>query len=793
MTKNKVTILGAGISGLTCAFEFMKKGDWVLRVFDQNSVPGGMARTEKYKNFHFDLGPHLYHTPDKNTLRYWKSNFDNLLLEKQLWSKNFKYDKYIDYPLSWTTLDYFDKKTKDKIKRELKKYTNSNLKAKAKNFKEYVTGLIGPTLQQMFFEQYPYKLWGITTEEISANWAPKRLSFREKYEPFYYDQFCAVGKLGTGVVPEYMAKKIVEMGGKIHYNAKVNNIKVNGNRISKIYFKNGKSIDIAENEVVISTISLNNLSKYLGYDSNLKFRGVVLVYLIVNKAVVFPKGIDFVYYDEPKFLFHRVTEQKKYNEKGLPKNKTLICLEITAEDGDDIYTTDDQKLIKKISEQFTTTGLINNKDVIEGFVRRIPEVYPIQKIGFEVEKAKVMSGLEGISNLYMTGTVAEFGYFDMQILFCKSRDLVDLITRSKSELQDKKDIKTVTLNTSINFDNIKIGKEHPVFVIAEAGMNHNGSVEIAKKLVDEAKKCGVSAIKFQSFNAENRISAKIKSANYAEKVMGLEENYYEMFKKLELSKEQHKKIFDYARKVGLLVFSSAFDEEHADLLEKLGVNLYKITSMDLTNIPLISHIAKKGKPIILSTGMGTLGEIEDALATIRKENNPNVVLLHCISAYPCPADKMNLKAINTLQKAFKVPVGLSDHSIGTIIPISAVTLGAICVEKHFTLDNNMEGPDHVFSADQKVMKKIVEDIKIVKKAQGTGKIERVNIEYRTAQLFKKTLFAKEDIKYGTIITKDMLAIKGPAFGIKPKFMDIVVGRKAQKNILADHPINWEDL
>jgi N-acetylneuraminate synthase len=402
-----------------------------------------------------------------------------------------------------------------------------------------------------------------------------------------------------------------------------------------------------------------------------------------------------------------------------------------------------------------------------------------------------MSKLEAISNLFMTGTVAEFGYFDMQILFCKSRDLVELITRSRSEIQDKKKTKITVLNKTIDFKNIKIGSNQPVFIIAEAGMNHNGSVKMAKQLIDEAKKSGCNVIKFQSFKAESRVSAKVKAAKYAEKVTELEENFYEMFKKYELSEKQHKEIFDYAKKVGMPIFSSAFDEEHADLLEKLGVDLFKIASMDLTNIPLISHIARKGKPIILSTGMGTLGEIEEALDAIRNEENPNVVLLHCISAYPCPPEQMNLKAINTLQENFKVPVGLSDHSIGNIIPISAVTRGAVCIEKHFTLDKTLEGPDHILSADPKDMRQLVKDIREVEKAQGTGEIQRANIEYNTAQLFKKSIFAKQDIKYGTVISKDMLTIKGPALGIKPKFINIVIGRKAKKNINADFPIYWE--
>ncbi len=793
MSKNKVTILGVGISGLTCAYEFMKKGNWNVRLYDQNSIPGGMARTERYKEFHYDLGPHLYHTPDKNTEEYWRSNFKDLLVEKQLWSKNYKYGKYIDYPLAWSSINYLSPKLREKIKKEIEKYQKSDLIKYAKNYKEYVTGLVGPTLQKMFFEQYPKKVWGISTEKMSTNWAPKRISFRVIYEPFYYDQFCAVGRFGAGVVPEYMAKKIVEMGGKINYNRRINKIIVDKNRISRIKFEDGEEIKIDDDEIVISTMSINRLSKYLGIESKLKFRAVVLVYLIIKKPFVLPKDIDFVYYDDPKLLFHRLTEQKKYNDDGLPKNSTLVCFEIAADENDIIYSMDNQKLVQKVKNQFLTTSLIKKEDFVEGFVRRIPEVYPVQSLGYEIERAKIMGKLESIPNLYITGSTAEFGYFDMQILFCKSRDLVDLITKSSSMLKDRKETKFVELNKSVELKNIKIGSGYPVFIIAEAGMNHNGSVAMGKKLIEEAKKAGCNAIKFQSFKAESRVSAKVKAAKYVEKVTELEENYYEMFKKFELNQEQHKELFDYSKKVGILMFSTPFDEEHADLLDKLGVSIFKIASMDLTNIPLIRHIAKKGKPIIISTGMGTLGEIEEALDAIRTEGNQNVVLLHCISAYPCPPEHMNLKAIDTLRETFKIPIGLSDHSIGGLIPISAVTRGIICIEKHFTLDNRLEGPDHIFSANPETMKQIVEDIRVTEKAQGIGLIKRENIEYATAQLFKKSIFANQDIKYGTVIERDMLTVKGPALGIKPKFMDIVVGRKAKKNILADFPIYWDDI
>ena len=252
-----------------------------------------------------------------------------------------------------------------------------------------------------------------------------------------------------------------------------------------------------------------------------------------------------------------------------------------------------------------------------------------------------------------------------------------------------------------------IGDNTPSYLIAEIGLNHNGDLTLAKKLIDEAIKAGADAVKFQSYKAENRVSKSGKTSRYVEKVLGIEETDYEMLKKYQLSFTQMKSLFQYARRKKIEVFSAPFDLVSVDELEKLNINFYKLASFDLINLPLVEKVAKTMKPIILSAGMANLSEIEEALSIISTCGNEKVALLHCTSTYPCPPDNMNIRAIDTLKNAFKLPVGLSDHVIEDTISLAAVARGANIIEKHFTLDKSLEGPDHILSLEPHEFKDMV--------------------------------------------------------------------------------------
>ena len=330
------------------------------------------------------------------------------------------------------------------------------------------------------------------------------------------------------------------------------------------------------------------------------------------------------------------------------------------------------------------------------------------------------------------------------------------------------------------------------FIIAEAGVNHNGDINIAKKLVDKAKEAGVDAIKFQTFRAENLVTKEAPKAEYQKETTG-DGSQFEMLKKLALSLEDHITLKRYCEEKGIMFISTPFDFESVDLLEKTDVSLYKVSSGDLTNLPLLSYIANKNKPIILSTGMANLGEVEEAVETISKAGNDRIILLHCTSNYPTAYEDVNLRAMLTMKEAFKLPVGYSDHTIGIEIPIAAVALGAKVVEKHFTLDRNMKGPDHRASIEPDELKIMVRSIRNIELAMGDG-IKRCNkSEENIRKVARKSIVAGRDISKDEVITINNISFKRPEFGLKPKYVDLVVGKKARRNIKVNEFITFNDV
>lgn len=330
------------------------------------------------------------------------------------------------------------------------------------------------------------------------------------------------------------------------------------------------------------------------------------------------------------------------------------------------------------------------------------------------------------------------------------------------------------------------------FIIAEAGVNHNGNINLAKKLVDKACEAGVDAIKFQTFKAENLVTKEAPKAEYQKNTTG-NGSQFEMLKKLELSFEDHISLKNYCTEKGIIFISTPFDFESVDLLEKIDVPIYKVSSGDLTNLPLLKYIANKNKPIILSTGMANLGEVEEAVEAIYKIGNKNLILLHCTSNYPTAYEDVNLRAMVTMKEAFKLPIGYSDHTIGIEVPIAAVTLGAKVIEKHFTLDKTMDGPDHVASLEPDKLKMMVDGIRNIEKAMGDGIKRCRKNEEKSKFVSRKSIVAKLDIKKGQVITKELLDYKRPSNGLSPEFTDQILGKKAKVEIKRDCIINFDKI
>ena len=331
-----------------------------------------------------------------------------------------------------------------------------------------------------------------------------------------------------------------------------------------------------------------------------------------------------------------------------------------------------------------------------------------------------------------------------------------------------------------------IGGDNPCCIIAEAGSNHNGSLEQAKKLIDVAVEAGVDAVKFQIFEAENLYSKYTPEFSYLKS-----KNTYELIKSIETPRDWIKELARYCEEKNIHFLASAFDFEAVDILDKY-VPAFKIASFEITDLELIKYAADKGKTMIISTGMANLGEIEDAINAIKSIGNEDIILLHCNSLYPTPAKVVNLRAMETMRTAFKVPVGFSDHTLGIHIPIAAVAMGACVIEKHFTLDRTLPGPDHSFAIEPDELKEMVRCIREVEKAKGSGIKEKSELESEEMYVkARRSIHVKVDIPKGTKITRDMLIIKRPGYGIKPKFIDIVIGRVAKKNIKEDEWITWD--
>lgn len=345
----------------------------------------------------------------------------------------------------------------------------------------------------------------------------------------------------------------------------------------------------------------------------------------------------------------------------------------------------------------------------------------------------------------------------------------------------------------VKIANRLIGEGEPCFIVAEAGVNHNGDVNLAKKLIDMAKEAGADAVKFQTFKAEEVVSKCAEKANYQKETTDTKESQFEMIKKLELSQSDFAELFDCAQKKGIIFLSSPFDKRSVDLLDELGVPAFKVASGEITNFPLLKHIARKGKPIILSTGMSTLGEIEEALKAIRDGEAEEIMLLHCVSSYPAKAEDMNLRAVVSLRDNFRLPVGLSDHTIGITVPIAAVALGAVALEKHFTLDKNLPGPDHKASLTPEELKQMIRAIRDVERAMGDGIKRPTAGERENKKVVRRSIFARIDIPEGTVIAEEMLDFKRPAGGIEPRYMNMVIGKKTRETIRRDELITFSKL
>jgi len=337
----------------------------------------------------------------------------------------------------------------------------------------------------------------------------------------------------------------------------------------------------------------------------------------------------------------------------------------------------------------------------------------------------------------------------------------------------------------------RIGWGLPAFIIAEAGVNHNGDIELARHLVDVAVKAGADAIKFQTFRADAMVACDARKADYQLQTTSPTESQFEMLKRLELSAAAHAEIKSYCQTSNLTFLSTPFDPDSIDLLDRLGVPAFKISSGDLSNLPLLQHAAAKGKPILLSTGMSDLEEVEEAVDAMHEAGCGEIILLQCVSNYPANPADVNLRAMQTMADKFRVPVGYSDHTTGIEIAMAAVALGACVIEKHFTLDRSLPGPDHRASLEPDELQSMIQSIRKVEAALGDGRKIPAASEVDTASVARRSLMAAGAISAGTRLTAEMVVIKRPGTGLPPRMLKELIGRALRVDVASGSMLSLE--
>jgi sialic acid synthase SpsE len=345
--------------------------------------------------------------------------------------------------------------------------------------------------------------------------------------------------------------------------------------------------------------------------------------------------------------------------------------------------------------------------------------------------------------------------------------------------------------TMVEIANRPIGDGYPCYIIAEAGVNHNGSLELAERLVDIAAQAGADAVKFQKRTVADILIAEALARPYTVPT-SLGATYGEHRERLELSEEDFFALAEHARGRGITLLASAWDVRSVDFLDRLGIPAFKIASADCTNLPLIEYVARKGKPVLLSTGMSDMAEVKDAVATVRRHTD-RLVLFQCTSTYPCDNDQINLRVIPTYRERFGCVVGYSGHERGLAPTEAAVALGASVVERHFTIDRTMIGPDHAASLEPMGLQRLVRNIRNIEKALGSPEKRVMESERKVRERLAKSIVARTDIPAGTVIRSDMLTVKGPGSGLKPGYMPLLVGVVAESPIREDTLVPREAL
>lgn len=345
----------------------------------------------------------------------------------------------------------------------------------------------------------------------------------------------------------------------------------------------------------------------------------------------------------------------------------------------------------------------------------------------------------------------------------------------------------------IEIEEKRIGPGCPAFLIAEIGINHNGDIALARKMIDSAVRAGADCVKFQTFRAEEFMADRELTYEYESAGKKVKEKMYDMFKRMELPMNGYRELFEYARSKGVVPMTSVADPESAMAIEEIGATALKLASEDLINLPLIEFVAKSKLPLILSTGMANKEEVLDALDILKKFNKKDIVLLHCVSIYPTPEDEANLLRMNGLKELFDGPVGYSDHTRGALASVAAVAMGACLIEKHYTLDKDLPGPDQALSSDEAEFSQLVREVRTIEKMLGAKEIEPSRTERETKLLFRRSIVAAKSLSAGTLLSEECIALKRPGYGLRARESSKILGKRLKRAVKQDEQISVEDV
>lgn len=770
-----IHIIGAGPSGISLAYYASLLGHEEINLYEQSDCFGGMARSWKHHDFILDTGPHIYHTDDKDIEIDWKEIGEDLLVQGEFNSCNILSDfpsKLFHYPLSLQTLsENLNKKEFEEIIREIDDLDKNDYSRSASNFKEFMEAKVGQTLTRMFFTEYPQKVWGLRTEKMLADWAPQRIELRKKNFPFYKKPFVAVGLYGTGCFYERIINKLsVKKNFRVFKKKKLTGILSNQQKILKLIFNDKHEVSIGEGDHVISTIPATNFAKLFKVNLDLRFRGVRSQYLFFKNPRILPKGYNWVYCSDKNVSFNRITEPSSMSHGVAPKGYSFLCLETTFESGN--YTPNNSDFDKSIKwlndhELFCTKGYSPelNTENFEGYV------YPIQDEKFKTALSSYNSLIAKFSNLSVLGTGGEFHYSDMQIIFRKSRNIIEsllktekiknnssipLIKNINKEIYLKLDNKNVSENLSLIHSIAKV----KIPLIAEIGINHNGDMNLAKKMMIAAKRSGANFAKFQYYKKNVRVKKNHLTEYLHETADYSEMSLNDIFERSRLDLNNCIELIEYGNKINMPVFFTVFDSVSAFEINDIGQKIVKVASMDCNNIKLHKTINELNfKSVIISTGMSTFPEIE---RTISLYENKEILLMSCRSTYPAKLEDIDLGEIPFLSNKTNTMVGFSDHTEGDNASLLAVALGAKFIERHFTINKNLSGPDNIMSINELETMKLSKNLQTVSDSiERNQKIIHPS-EQNTFNMQKKSLRFKEDKKKGDIIhTDDLISVAPP--------------------------------